>query len=331
MQERPQHAVTLSGTYSTDLGITLGTTWSHRNLFGNAEQLNLTAAGSGLGSASTGLGYNLGAQYIQPLFLERDQLLEFDLGGIKQQLDAYDQNAETIAAFVRRKLSQLWTGSVGLSLTHDDISQEGTNHLYELLAAPVTVSYDSTGISDTLRDPVTGLRAALALTPTHAFGGGDVSFLVSQATASSYFDVAGDGRSVVALRAIAATILGGSNLSLPPDQRLYAGGSATVRGFAYQSLGPQFADGKPVGAKSVDSATLEFRQRFGADWGAAAFVDAGQAGDGTPFTGKVFAGAGVGGRYYTAIGAVRVDVAVPLMHLPHGDTFELYIGLGQAF
>ncbi|HWU56466.1 MAG TPA: BamA/TamA family outer membrane protein [Rhizomicrobium sp.] len=331
MQERPQHAVTISGTYSTDLGINLATTWSHRNLFGNAEQLNLTVAGSGLGNANAGLGYNLAAQYIQPLFLESNQVLEFDLNGIKQNLDAYDQTAQTIAAFVRRKFSRLWTGSAGLSLTHDDVTQEGSNHLYELIAAPVTVSYNSTGIIDALRDPVSGLRAALALTPTHAFGGGNISFLVTQATASSYFDFGSDGRSVAALRATVATILGGSNLSLPPDQRLYAGGSATVRGYAYQSLGPQFPNGKPVGAKSVDAATVEFRQRIGTDWGAAAFVDAGQAGDGTPFTGQVYAGAGLGARYYTAIGAVRVDVAVPLVHLPHGDAFELYIGLGQAF
>jgi translocation and assembly module TamA len=136
---------------------------------------------------------------------------------------------------------------------------------------------------------------------------------------------------VIQLQPVDQTILGGSNFSLPPDQRLYAGGSATVRGYAYQSLGPQFPDGKPVGAKSVDAASVEFRQRIGVDWGAAAFVDAGQAGDGTPFTGKAYAGAGVGARYYTAIGAVRVDVAVPLVHLPHGDSFELYIGLGQAF
>jgi len=331
LQERPQHAVTFTGTYSTDLGLNLGTTWLHRNLFGNAEQLNLTAAGSGLGSATAGLGYNIGAQYIQPLFLERDQVLEFDLTGIKQQLDAYDQTAETLAGFVRRKFSKLWTGSAGLSLTHDDVTQEGRNHLYELIAAPVTVSYDSTGITDTLTDPVTGLRAALALTPTHAFGGDNVSFLVTQATASTYFDIGGDGRSVLAMRAIAATIFGGSNLSMPPDQRLYAGGSATVRGYAYQSLGPQFPDRKPVGAKSVDSATMEFRQRIGADWGAAAFVDVGQAGSGTPFTGQIYAGAGIGARYYTSIGAVRVDAAVPLVHLPGGDAFELYIGLGQAF
>jgi translocation and assembly module TamA len=331
VQERPTHAVTISGNYSTDLGVSLSTTWSHRNLFGNAEQLNLTAAGTGFGSASTGLGYDLRAQYIQPLFLTFDQVLEFDISGVKQQLEAYDQTAQTIAGFLRRKFSTLWSGSVGLSLTHDQIVQEGTSQLYELVAAPVSVTYDSTGIADALRDPVTGLRASGTFTPTHAFGAGDVTFLVTQVTASSYFDLSGDGRSVAAVRGLAATIFGGTNLGLPPDQRLYAGGSATVRGYAYQSLGPQFADSRPVGAKSVDSGTFEFRQRIGENWGAAAFVDAGQASTGAPFTGQIFAGAGLGARYYTPIGAVRVDVAVPLVHLPGGDSFELYIGLGQAF
>ncbi|MEP7356560.1 MAG: BamA/TamA family outer membrane protein [Anaerolineales bacterium] len=331
MQERPHHAVTFAGTYSTDLGITLSATWSHRNLFGNAEQLNLTAAGTGLGSASTGLGYNLTAQYLQPYFLAPEQVLEFDISGIKQQLDAYDQTAETIAAFVRRRFSPLWSGSAGLSLTHEQVVQEGSNALHQLVSTPVTVSYDSTGSADGLRDPVAGLRAALAVTPTRAFGGSDSTFLLTQVTASSYFDLAGDGRSVVAVRGLAATILGASNLGLPPDQRLYAGGSATVRGYAYQSLGPQFPNRKPVGAKSVDAATVEFRQRVGEDWGAAAFLDAGQASTDAPFTGKVYAGAGVGARYYTSIGAVRVDVAVPLVKLPGADGFQLYIGLGQAF
>lgn len=330
VQERPLHAVTLSGNYSTDLGVSLSVTWSHRNLFGNAEQLNLTAAGTGLGSGSIGLGYNLSAQYIQPLFLENDQTLEVDLTGLKQQLEAYDQTAQTLAGFVRRKFSRLWTGSVGLSTTHDQIVQEGVSQLYELLAAPVTVSYDSTGITDALNDPLSGLRAAATATPTHAFGN-DVSFLLTQLSASSYFDLVSDGSSVVALRALAATILGSTNLALPPDQRLYAGGSATVRGFAYQSLGPQFADKRPIGAKSVDAGTAEFRQRFGQTWGAVAFIDAGQASTGAPFTGKLYAGAGIGARYYTPIGPVRLDVATPLVHVPGGDTFEIYIGLGQAF
>jgi translocation and assembly module TamA len=226
----------------------------------------------------------------------------------------------------------LWSGGAGLSLTHDDITQEGTQTLYQLVALPVTAGYDSTGTTDSLQEATHGLRASAALTPTHAFGGAGLTFLVTQLSASTYFDVGGDGRSVIALRGLAGSILGGSNLELPPDQRLYAGGSATVRGYAYQSIGPQFADGKPVGAKSVDAATIEFRQRIGEDWGAAAFLDAGQAsGDGAPFTGTPRVGAGLGARYYTPIGAVRLDVAVPLSRGLSGDAFELYIGLGQAF
>ncbi len=330
VQERPFHAVTFAGNYSTDLGISLSVTWSDRNLFGSAEQLNLTASGTGLGSASTGLGYNLTSQYIQPLFLENDQTLEFDISGVKQQLAAYDQTAQTLAGFVRRKFSRLWTGSAGLSITHDQIVQERASEFYELLAAPVTASYDSTGITDALSDPVSGLRAAATVTATHAFGH-DVSFLVTQISGSSYFDLSSDGSSVIALRALAATILGASNLALPPDQRLYAGGSATVRGYAYQSLGPQFSDRRPMGAKSVDAGTVEFRQRIDETWGAAAFVDAGQASTGAPFDAKLYAGAGLGARYYTPIGAVRLDVATPLVRVPGGDAFEIYIGLGQAF
>ncbi|HEY8948105.1 MAG TPA: autotransporter assembly complex family protein [Rhizomicrobium sp.] len=331
VQERKQHAVALTGTYSTDLGISLSATWSHRNLFGNAEQLNLTVAGTGLGNATSGLGYTLSAQFIKPLFLRPDQTLEFDVSGIKQQLDAYDQKVETVAGFLRRKFTPEWTGSVGLSYAHDDVTQGGTSTTYELVALPLTVSYDTTGITDVLRDPTSGLRASAALTPTQSFGGSNLTFFVAQASASTYFDFGSEGRSVLALRGLAGSILGGSNLSVPPDQRLYAGGSATVRGFAYQSIGPQFPDGNPVGAKSVDAASIEFRQRIGEDWGGAAFVDAGQASTGAPFTGDVRVGAGIGARYYTPIGAVRVDFAVPLNPVPKGDKFEIYIGLGQAF
>ncbi len=333
VQERRQHAVTLSGNYSTDLGVSLSVTWSHRNLFGNGEQLNLTAAGTGLGTASAGLGYNLVAQYIQPWFFEEPgQTLEFNLSGVKQQLDAYDQTAQTVAAYVRRKFSPLWSGSAGLSLMHDEVTQQGVGRLYQLIGLPVSVNYDSTGNAAALTDPTHGLRAALTVTPTQSLGDSNLLFMPVQLGGSTYFDMSGDGRSVLALRALVATILGGSNLSVPPDQRLYAGGSGTVRGFDYQSIGPQFPDRRPVGAKSVDAATVEWRQRIGEDWGAALFVDAGQASaGGAPFSGTLRVGAGVGARYYTPIGAVRVDVAAPLNRMRGGNAFQLYIGLGQAF
>lgn len=333
VQERPRHAVALSGAYSTDLGVSLSADWSHRNLLGSGEQLNLSASGIGLGGTATqGLGYNLKAQFIKPRFLRDDQELEVDLGGIKQHLDAYSQTAETFGIFARKNFSKLWNGTSGMSFTHDLVSQENTERTYELVALPVTASYDSTELKDPLADPVKGGRASISITPTLALGKKTVPFAVLQASGSMYFDISENGRSVIATRALIGSIQGGSTFDLPPDQRLYSGGSGTVRGFRYQSIGPHFADGNPTGAASIDAVSLEFRQRLWSNYGFAAFVDAGQASaDSVPFNGSVQVGAGIGARYYTSIGAIRADVAVPITRVPNGDNFEIYISIGQAF
>jgi len=333
-KERKMRSVAVTGAYSTDLGISLSASWTHRNLFGNAEQLNLSAAGTGLGgSATNALGYNLTAQYLEPMFLAHDQVLELDLGAVKQDLDAYNQTAITMGAYVRRKFSALWTGSVGVTAITERIGQEGTDRNYEIIGLPLTGTYDSTGLSDPLLDPTHGARASVSLTPSHSFGTPSSNYIILQVAGSTYFDLADvgisdKGRSVLALRALVASVQGASQFGIPPDQRLYAGGSGTVRGYDYQSIGPQFADGKPIGGLSAEAASIEFRQRLFEDFGAVAFIDAGQASDlGAPFTGTVRVGAGVGARYYTPIGPLRVDVAVPL----NGAAFGIYIGLGQAF
>ncbi|HVP84405.1 MAG TPA: BamA/TamA family outer membrane protein [Rhizomicrobium sp.] len=338
MKERKMHSVAFTGAYSTDLGISLSASWSHRNLFGSAEQLNLSAAGNGLGgSATNALGYNLTAQYIEPMFLEHDQVLELDLGAVKQDLDAYNQTAITAGAYVRRKFSALWTGSIGLSAITERIGQEGVDRDYQIVGLPLTATYDSTGLTDPLLDPTRGARAQISLTPTHSFGTPSSNYIILQAAGSTYFDlsdfgISDKGRSVLALRALVASVQGASQFGIPPDQRLYAGGSGTVRGYDYQSIGPQFPDGNPIGGLSAEAATIEFRQRLFEDFGAVAFVDAGQASDvSAPFTGTVRVGTGVGVRYYTPIGPLRLDVAVPLNRAPKGAAFGVYIGLGQAF
>ena len=125
---------------------------------------------------------------------------------------------------------------------------------------------------------------------------------------------------------------GAGVFGLPPDQRFYAGGSATVRGYRYQTLGPQFRDGTPTGGTAISTGTVEWRQRILGNYGIVGFVDVGQvSSNGAPFTSDWHAGAGIGARYYTSIGPIRLDVAVPLNKLPGGDLLEIYIGIGQAF
>jgi translocation and assembly module TamA len=332
VSERARRAVTLGALYSTDQGASLNASWTHRNLFGNAEQLVLSAAITQLGgSATTGLGYNVGATLKIPDWLLPDQTLSFSATALREYLRAYDRDGVIVGTAVARKLTPDLTVSVGLTAIQEKVAQEGVSRDYTLLQLPIGATFDSTG---SLLDPVHGYRAAVTITPTISLGGARESqFVIAQLSGSTYLDVgATPGRSIVALRALLGTTQGASVFDLPPDQRFYAGGSSTVRGFRFQSIGPQFISGRPTGGSTIGAGSVEMRQRFGESWGAVAFVDAGQVSTNSlPFSGGAKIGAGVGARYYTGIGPIRLDAAIPVNKTGKGDAFELYIGLGQAF
>jgi translocation and assembly module TamA len=192
-----------------------------------------------------------------------------------------------------------------------------------------------------LEDATHGVRVSFSVTPTFSIGHPNARFFITQATGSLYFDLNNIGlnrtpaRSVLALRALAGLAAGASQFSLPPDQRFYAGGSGTIRGYRYQSVGPIFPNGNPIGGTAINAGTVEYRQRIGTNFGAAVFVDGGNVSQNlNPLNGQLKFGAGAGVRYYTPIGPIRLDVAVPIQRRsgPNpDDAFEIYIGLGQAF
>jgi translocation and assembly module TamA len=360
--ERLRHAVELKGGYSSDLGGSGGITWTDRNLFGGAEQLVLSASIINLnGSATNGVGYDTGAKLILPDFMHPAQTLQISLDALKQDLIAYDQTSETAGVTLTRNLSKVWTASVGFSTTEETIVQPQEEvyfpgrdtFYYTLFAVPLTLRYDSTGLDSPLPDPTHGIRAALTVAPTLSLGPPNATYLISQIRASTYLDMhdlfgTGPGRTVIALRGVYGYAQGASVIDLPPDQRFYAGGSGTIRGFRFESVGTQFcpsattpglysvaatcSDGTPVGGVSVDAGSVELRQRVGTNWGYAVFADGGSVSQtARPFTGQFQFGVGTGARYYTPIGALRVDFALPVHWQPGDDRFEVYIGLGQAF
>ena len=261
LRERLRHAITVNAAYSSDLGGSGGITWTDRNVFGNAEQLSFAASVINLGgSDTTGTGYDTNVKYLIPDFLRRDQSLQFAISAIKQQLQAYDQKAQTAGVTLSRKLSSVWTVSAGLSTTDETIVQvtsaeqqtPGGPYIpnpvtfnYTLIALPFKVIYDSTDLPTPLEDPRHGFRGTLSLTPTLAIGHPNATFLISTLTLATYFDLdnllpIAPGRSVLAARVLAGVAQGAGELSLPPDQRFYAGGTSTIRGYAYQLVGPLF-------------------------------------------------------------------------------------------
>jgi translocation and assembly module TamA len=356
MRERLRHAIAVSAAYSSDLGGSGGVTWTDRNVLGNAEQLTFAASVINLGgSDTTGTGYDTSAKYLIPDFLRRDQSLQYTVSAIKQQLQAYDQKAQTASVTLSRKLSSVWTISAGLSTTDETIMQvinatetpQGsgvfvpdapTTFNYTLIAMPFKVIYDSTDLPTPLEDPRHGFRASLSLTPTLAIGHPNAKFLITTLTAATYFDLAhllpiATGRSVLAARALVGVAEGAGELSLPPDQRFYAGGTSTIRGYGYQLVGPMFPHTDiPTGGTAITTGGIEFRQRLYTNWGVVAFVDAGQVSASLkPLPDDTRIGTGAGMRYYTPIGPIRFDIAVPVARREGEDSFEVYIGLGQAF
>jgi translocation and assembly module TamA len=269
--------------------------------------------------------------------------LQFSLGALKQSLQAYDQRARNSTVTLTRKLSSVWSVSIGGETTGEQIVQNLVALNYVLLALPMTVSYDSTQLASPLEDPVHGIRGSLSIKPTLAIGHPDARYLINQINVATYFDLSHllptePGRTVLALRAFAGIADGAGEYSLPPDQRFYAGGSGTVRGYQYQSVGPKFppgtpAAGLPIGGTAMSDGSVELRQRFGSNFGGVVFMDAGQVSASLKAVPDEFSiGAGAGMRYYTSIGPIRFDIAVPVSRkLPKQDAFEFYIGLGQAF
>lgn len=382
VKERPRHTFAINAAYSSDLGGSGGITWDDRNVFGHADELDLSATAINLGgTATTGLGYNTSAKYILPDLWHRGETLQFALSGLKQSLQAYDQQAETAGVTLSERLSSVWSASAGASVEQETDTQvagtqQGTlvslTHDYTLVALPMSLIYDSTDLASPLSDPTHGTRGALNVTPTASLNLAPTALLpgehltthatyeIVQASLAHYIDLGAmfggaKGRTVLALRAMAGVAFGASEFSLPPDQRFYAGGSGTIRGYRYQSVGPQFsaaAGYTPVGGTAMDALNIELRQRIGKHFGVALFADGGGVSESlNPFTASrhctaasAYAneqlphttsvscvGVGTGLRYYTPIGPIRLDIAVPTVRRPNDDRFEVYIGLGQAF
>jgi translocation and assembly module TamA len=369
VQERLRHALSFNGAFSTDLGGSLGVTWTNRNLLGNGEQLTVAASALNLGGGdTTGVGYDTSVKFIEPDFGHRDQQLQIAVGAVRQFLIAYDQSAINASASLNRKLSSVWSASAGLSASEEHVLQAGTNYNYTLIGAPIGVTYDSTNLRSPLDDPTHGMRDSVTLTPTRSLGHPSANFLITQLRLAAYFDLdalfrQGSGRTVIAARALTGIAQGAGEFSLPPDQRFYGGGSGTIRGYPYQGVGPEVSvcnisssthqlecpvSNIPIGGTSFVAASIELRQRLFGNWGAAVFFDEGRVSSNlTPPATAVgstptpvysglsqtfYAGVGAGVRYYTPIGPVRLDVGVPTrIYTRDGARFQVYIGLGQAF
>ncbi len=333
--DRPPRSIGFGISYETQLGFAVNGYWVHRNLFGQAESLRLTAEINHIaqGLAITDTGFAFRADFRKPDWWLPGQDGRATAQAVREVLPAYNRNAVSLSAGVDRTISPVWQVRAGLSAEASYIKPIGTGiwTSYRLLGVPVSVLMNK---ADSDVDPTKGYRLQLDVAPYGDVGPNNNFFSVLRLTGRSYFDLGKPGRSVLALRASFGTEPAVSIADIPPDKLFYAGGGGSVRGFVFQSAGPRDAFNNPLGGASVVEASVEFRQRIGESFGAVVFVDSGSAYPGTLPDFSLFAprvGAGAGVRYYTSFGPVRLDVGFPLNRRSGDPPFGIYVSLGQAF
>lgn len=324
LQERAARSVGAGLQYDTTDGFGARLFWEHRNLLGNAEKLRFEGT-----FGETGPG--LQSTFRRPAFLYRNLDLLANASLAREKVDAYNSNRGLVGAGLEYHLTKRLTFGSGLQFERSHVeSDEGTED-YSLIGLPTYLRYD--GSDDTL-NPTRGYRARLTVTPYTPTSRSDMSsFVSSRLQASNYWRLTDSNRLVLANFAAIGSIAGTSFADLPRDKRLYAGGSGSVRGYGYQRAGPLDANAKPIGGRSSFEVGTELRTRITETIGIVAFFEGAQVSDREfpDFSEPMLWGTGAGVRYYSPVGPVRFDVAVPLERRSGDAAFQLYISLGQAF
>jgi translocation and assembly module TamA len=327
--DRPRNAAGVALAYETNFGLSGRVFYERRNLFGNAETLRLEAEVARLGETVdlVDATYRIGATLRRPGLLDGRTALVLQALAVSEKLEAYDRDAVVLTALVERPWSERWLLRGGPSFEQGRVGPPGDLSPFTLFGVVMNARYDGT---DSLLDPRRGLRAEATAIP-YADLAASGGFVRSTGTLSTYLDLVGTGRSVVALRGSLGSLLSASN-DVPIDKRFFAGGGGSVRGYGFQRIGPRDAAGRPRGGSSLVEGSVELRQMVTGQFGLVGFLDAGSVGElEAPDFSNLRLGAGLGLRYATAIGPLRLDVGLPLNREPGDSRFGIYIGLGQAF
>ncbi|MEA1927169.1 MAG: BamA/TamA family outer membrane protein, partial [Candidatus Auribacterota bacterium] len=322
VRERDHHTIGFSGGYSTDLGFGGGVSWENRNLLGEGELLRLNLF------ASEKM-YLVEGRFILPEFFRPDQSLILGIQPVYDSPDAYTSSRVRASAIVRRDISNVFTFSAGAALTNDNVEQLDQTHEFHLLSLPLNTEWSIGGsqpfrragaLFSFLGEPYWDIKT-------------DRLFVKTLLNTNLLYRFPGDSEISLVGRFSLGSIPEASPGEVPADLRFYAGGANSIRGYAYQIVGPMNGK-KPIGGRSLLTFSLEFDVSIIGNFGAAAFLDGGSAfTEILPQPGDdILLGTGIGVRYFTPIGPIGLDIGFPLdKRNGIDDDYQVYVSIAQIF
>ncbi|MBC7905432.1 MAG: outer membrane protein assembly factor [Rhodospirillaceae bacterium] len=324
LREADQRSVGTGVSWSSSEGFGANAYWEHRNLLGAAERLRTSLTASQIRNAAD-------VTLRVPDVLGADQDLLSSFTAEEQRTDAYVTRTIGGAVGMEWVVTPTWRAAASTALERTFEERNNRTRNYTLVSFPLEARQDDT---DDLLDPTKGNRLRAQMRPFVEALGGTVGFNRFELYDSHYVMLLDQPRIILAGWGRFGTITGAGLDDVPADKRFYVGGGGSVRAFGFQRAGPVDDAGDPTGGLSALAFGGEVRVKVTDTIGLVPFVEAGNAyetrlprpGDGLRW------GAGMGLRYFTPIGPVRADVAVPIN--PRSgidDSYQIYLSLGQAF
>jgi translocation and assembly module TamA len=311
----PQKIVKVGVGFTTDYGPGFSVRYEDLNVADSAQkldsELNLSQRLQGLA-----------LRYIFPGSTDFRSLTSTRLAA--QREDTVSYTTKTVSADIERTkgFGRDRLGSIYLQLIKEDSTAGGdTTDTFLLIPG---IRFSQRGYDSLIR-PAKGFAYKLEARGTTQSFGSDVGF----AQLLGYGDVLLPLASRFSLKIrgqAGATSMNGNILDVPVSFRFFTGGDNSVRGYAYQSLGPKNAQDEVVGGKHLLVGSIELERAIGTNWGAAVFYDTGNAFDDFDSL-NLAQGAGLGVRYYTPVGPIRLDIARQLGVSDPGYRFHFTIGM----
>ncbi|MCZ4346705.1 autotransporter assembly complex protein TamA [Devosia neptuniae] len=330
VQELPGARFGVGANYSSIDGLGVEGYHLWRNLFGQAERLRLDARIASIAYPidTEQFDYSFGGTFTKPGIFTPDTDL---VAAVAAERTIYPTYTETSASG-RLGLTHIFSdeitieGGASLERSRFDDSFGTRDFTTAGLYGGATLDFRNDRV-----DATAGWYAQASVEPFYEFRFANAGARVTL-EGRTYFGFGENDPFVLAGRIKGGALVGPALSEISPDKLFFAGGGGSVRGYGYKSIGVNDGAGNVTGGRYLLEGSLEARMRINEAFGIVGFLDGGYvAADVFPSIDDLRLGAGAGLRYYTGLGPLRLDAAIPLNKKPGDADYAVYVGIGQAF
>ncbi len=298
--------------FDTDIGPLLNASYKNRRINRRGHFLNANIDLSPVLSTAD-------VEYSIPLDNPASDFFSFGGGLKREDTDTYKSLSAKLSARLKHDFDSGWKQTLFIDSVYEDFTI-GTTSNKVLLLVPGGSWLRS--VSDNAMRPTRGHRLEFNLAGSYKNPISDVSFAQGSVSAVWMQPLPWSGK-FIARTEQAATLVDQFD-RMPTSYRFYAGGMNSIRGYAYKELGPKDNLGNVVGGRFLSVVSAEYEQAVLDNWGVAAFIDGGNAYNLDHI--RVKTGVGLGIRWYSPIGPIRLDLALPLSE--SDSSFQIHFAAG---